>query len=113
MAQKKNTGNMFEFTFLVDEASALKQVEKALTESEGKKTAENFWGKRLLSYSINKKTAAEFYTWHIQIDPHKIDELKQKLNYEKLVIRYIILTAETSTKQVKKPAIKEEETSVE
>ncbi len=113
MVQKKNTGNMFEFTFLVDEASAIKQVEKTLTETEGKKIDENFWGKRLLSYPIDKKTAAEYYTWLIQIDPHKIDEFKKKLNYEKLVIRYILLTSETSTKQVKKPAVKAEETSVE
>ena len=113
MVQKKNTGNMFEFTFLVDEPSALKQVEKALGEATGKKISENFWGKRLLSYSIDKKTSAEYYTWLIQIDPHKIDELKRKLNFEKLVIRYILLTAETSTKQVKKPVVKEAETPVE
>lgn len=113
MVQKKNSDNMFEFTFLVDEASALKNVEKALDEVSGKKMNENFWGKRLLSYPIDKKTAAEYYTWLIQMDPHKIDELKQKLNYEKLVIRYILLTSETSTKQVKKPSVKEEETSVE
>lgn len=104
---------MFEFTFLVDDASSLKKIETALDETTGKKIDENFWGKRLLAYPVNKKTAAEYYTWLIEIDPHKIDEFKKKLNYEKLVIRYILLISETSTKQVQKPSVKAEETSVE
>ncbi len=113
MVQKQKTGSMFEFTFLVDDASALKQVGKTLDASKGKKIDETSWGKRLLSYPIDKKTAAEYYTWLIEIDSKQIDEFKKKLNYEKLVIRYILLTADNSTKQVKKPAVKEDNTSVE
>lgn len=83
--------NTYEFTFLVEDAKAVKPVEKALESFSGKKLNDNAWGKRLLAYPINKITGAEYYTWHIQIESEQLEEFKQKLNYDKLVLRYLFL----------------------
>ncbi|CAN5223836.1 hypothetical protein BH09PAT2_BH09PAT2_00530 [soil metagenome] len=84
----------YEFTFLVDDAEALKKLEEILVSFSGKKVEEKPWGKRLFSYPIDKKTAAEYYTWMIDIDQTNIDKFKQKLNYDNVVIRYLLLTDE-------------------
>ncbi len=86
--------NTYEFTFLVEDAKAVKPVEKALESFSGTKLNENPWGKRLLAYPINKVTGAEFYTWHIQIESEQLEEFKKKLNYDKLVLRYLFLNQE-------------------
>lgn len=93
--------NTYEFTFLVEDAKALKPVEKALVSFSGKKLNENPWGKRLLAYPINKIVSAEYFTWHIQIETDQLEEFKKKLNYDKLVLRYLFLGQEE--KEEKKP----------
>ncbi len=98
--------NTYEFTFLVEDAKAITPVEKALESFSGKKLNENAWGKRLLAYPIDKVTGAEYYTWHIQIETDKLEDFKKKLNYDKLVLRYLLLAQEEmpekSTKKEKK-----------
>lgn len=98
--------NTYEFTFLVEDAKATKAVEKALESFSGKKLNEDAWGKRLLAYPINKVTGAEYFTWHIQIGPNELDQFKQKLNYDKLVLRYIFLNQEHSPVQNPKKEVK-------
>ena len=98
--------NTYEFTFLVDDAKGLKQVEKALESHGGKKLSEKPWGKRLLAFPINNLTAAEYYTWTIQMEAKQVDTFKKILNYDKLVMRYLILgqddMPEAPVKAVKK-----------
>ncbi len=84
----------YEFTFLVDDAEALKKLEDILISFSGKKNQEKPWGKRLFTYPIDKKTAAEYYTWEIELDQSNVDKFKTKLNYENLLIRYLLLSKE-------------------
>lgn len=99
----------YEFTFLVEDAKALKPVEKALESFSGKRLNENAWGKRLLAYPINKITGAEYYTWQIQIDPNQLEEFKKKLNYDKLVLRYLLLNQEHTPVNKPKNEVKSKE----
>jgi small subunit ribosomal protein S6 len=93
---------MYEFTFLIEDVKALKPLEKTLESFDGKKLNEENWGKRLLSYPIEKATAAEYFTWHIQLDKHKLDEFKKKLNYDTIVMRYLILNTDHAPKATQK-----------
>ena len=105
----------YELTFLVEDPKTLKKLDEMLISFSGKKMQEQAWGKRLLAYPINKKTAAEYYTWNIQIDPSKLNEFKTKLNYENLLVRYLFLSQDEvpvqSKKKVAKKDTKEEETT--
>lgn len=84
----------YEFTFLVDDAEAVKKLEDILTSFSGKKVSEKPWGKRLFTYPIDKKTAAEYYTWDVEMEAANIDKFKTKLNYENVLIRYLLLKKE-------------------
>lgn len=98
----------YELTFLVEDPKTLKKLEEMLTSFSGKRIQEQAWGKRLLAFPINKKTAAEYYTWTIQIDSNKLNEFKTKLNYENLLLRYLFLSQEEVAVQPKKKTVKKE-----
>ncbi|KKQ37144.1 MAG: 30S ribosomal protein S6 [Candidatus Roizmanbacteria bacterium GW2011_GWA2_37_7] len=81
----------FEFTFLVDDQKSIKAVEDILALYKGKKVTEESLGKRLLEYPIDKKTSAEYFVWQIELDKASVKEFKQKLNFDKVVMRYLLL----------------------
>ena len=81
----------YEFTFLIDDTESLKKLETILTSFSGKKLTETPWGKRLFAYPIDKKTSAEYHTWNIEIDNTEIEKFKQKLNFDNILIRYLLL----------------------
>jgi len=96
----------YELTFLVEDPKPLKKLEEILTSFSGKKIQEQAWGKRLLAFPINKITAAEYYTWTIQMNQDKLNEFKTKLNYENLLMRYLFLAQEEVPSKPKKKAVK-------
>lgn len=96
----------YELTFLVEDPKTLKKLEEMLTSFSGKKLQEQAWGKRLLTFPINKNTSAEYYTWNIQIGRDKLNEFKTKLNYDNLLMRYLFLAQEDVEEQPKKKAVK-------
>lgn len=81
----------YEITFLVEEEKTLLELEKLLSSFDGKKETEKFWGKRELAYPINKKNSAMYYTWTISMDPKKIKALETKIQYDSLLLRYLLM----------------------
>jgi ribosomal protein S6 len=81
----------YEFTFLVEDTKEAKNVKEILEAVSAKMVSENNMGKRALAYPINKLTSAEFFTWQIEIDKSKVNEFKQKLNFNENIVRYILL----------------------
>ncbi len=90
--------NTYEFTFLVPETAATEKLEKAMESLKGKKLDGTSWGKRLLAYPINKKTDAHYFTWFIQMDRSNIAEFKKKLQYDKIVLRYLLIEKDYTKK---------------
>ena len=104
--------NTYEFTFLVEKDGENTQLQKELESLKGEKLDEKSWGKRLLAYPINKIKDAEFFTWHINIEPDKLADFKKKLQYDKMVIRYLIIKSNYSNK-AKKATVKKVEAKKE
>lgn len=94
--------NTYEFTFLATETEATTKLEKALESFKGKKLDETSWGKRLLAYPINKKTDAHYFTWYIHLEHSSVAEFKKKLQYDKIVLRYLLMEKDYTQKNVKK-----------
>ena len=94
----------YELTFLVEDAKSLPKLEELLHTFKGEKLTEKPWGKRLLEYPIEHKEAAEYYTWTVKIEPSKLNDFKKKLNYDKVVMRYLFLALDevVSLKKTKK-----------
>ena len=86
--------NKYEFTFLLNDETELKELKKTLQSLSGNILKEQPWGERILAYPINKQTKANFYTWFIEIEKKNLKEFEKKLNYNEKLIRTMILTSE-------------------
>jgi len=84
----------YELTFLLNEESELKKLKELLKTLDIKLLAEESWGKKTLAYAIKKQLTATYYNWKLDIKRTQIAELKKRLNYNEVLIRYLLLAVE-------------------
>ena len=84
----------YELTFLTKEETELKNVKDLIESLKGKVTKEEKWGEKTLAYSIKKNRTALFFNFQIEIDKKQVLELKNKLNLNEKVLRYLLLVRE-------------------
>ena len=89
----------FEFTFLVNDKKSVTNLEEVLKSYNGKKINEESLGKRLLAYPIDKNESAEYFVWQIELEKNVVKDFKQKLNFDKVVMRYLMLLKEDKKKK--------------
>jgi len=89
----------FEFTFLVNDKKSVTNLEEVLKSYNGKKINEESLGKRLLAYPIDKNESAEYFVWQIELEKNVVTDFKQKLNFDKVVMRYLMLLKEDEKKK--------------
>jgi len=81
----------YELTFLVGDEKESKIVKDTLKDVSGSIVSENAWGERTLSYPINKKDKAYFFTWMVKLAKDKVTDFKTKLNFSEHSVRYLLL----------------------
>lgn len=81
----------YEFTFLLNEETELKEIKDLVKATEGKLIKDESWGKKALAYPIKKQTSAVYYNWIVEMDEKKAAEFKRKLNFNEKLLRYLIL----------------------
>ncbi len=84
----------YELTFLTKEEAELKNIVELVESLKGKVTLEEKWGEKTLSYSIKKNHTAFFYNFQFEIDKKNVLELKNKLNFNEKILRYLLLVRE-------------------
>ena len=84
----------YELTFLTKEETELKNVKELIEFLKGKVTLEEKWGEKTLAYSIKKNHTALFYNFQFEIDKKNVLELKNKLNFNEKILRYLLLVNE-------------------
>jgi len=84
----------YELTFLTKEEAELKNIIELVKSFKGKVTLEEKWGEKTLSYSIKKNHTALFYNFQFEIDKKNVLELKNKLNFNEKILRYLLLVRE-------------------
>ncbi|PIP63285.1 30S ribosomal protein S6 [Candidatus Roizmanbacteria bacterium CG_4_9_14_3_um_filter_33_18] len=84
----------YELTFLVKEEIEAKNVKELIESCKGKVTKEDKWGEKTLAYTIKKNHTALFYNFQIEIDKKSVLELKNKLNLNEKILRYLLLVRE-------------------
>lgn len=55
---------------------------------------EESWGEKTLAYPIKKNRQAFYFIYHLEIDKKNVLELKQRLNFEEKILRYLLLSVE-------------------
>ncbi|KKP60256.1 MAG: 30S ribosomal protein S6 [Candidatus Roizmanbacteria bacterium GW2011_GWC2_34_23] len=83
----------YELTFLIKEEAQAKIIKDLIESYKGKVTKEDKWGEKTLAYSIKKNTAL-FYNFQFEIDKKNVLELKNKLNLNEKILRYLLLIRE-------------------
>ncbi len=84
----------YELTFLTKEEAELKNIQELIGSFKGKVTMEEKWGEKTLSYIIKKNRTALFYNFQFEIDKKNVLELKNKLNSNEKILRYLLLVQE-------------------
>ncbi|MFW5704131.1 MAG: 30S ribosomal protein S6 [Patescibacteria group bacterium] len=82
----------YELAVLVRKEADLENVKKLLSSANATIEKEDAWGKRELAYPIKKETQAYYYFLDVTVDGGAIEELKQKMNFDEKVLRYLLLT---------------------
>ena len=83
--------NKYELTLLTASEVEVESVRKLLEIVQGKVTDELKWGRRQLSYPINKLLDAYYFTWMIEIEAKQMAAFKKSLNYNESLLRYLLL----------------------
>ncbi|MEK7597692.1 MAG: 30S ribosomal protein S6 [Patescibacteria group bacterium] len=84
----------YELTFLIKEETELKTIKDLIESYKGKVTKEEKWGEKTLAYVIKKNRTALFYNFQFEIDKKNVLELKNKLNLNEKILRYLLLIRE-------------------
>lgn len=86
--------NSYELTVMVENPAEAENLKKSVTSLKGKITDEKHWGKLALTYPIDKLTSADYFTFQIKMDKKDISQLKQKLNFDDKIVRFLLLNGE-------------------
>ena len=89
----------YELTFIVsaglddkDRKAVLDNVVKWVEGGKkGKVEEEEDWGVKKLAYPIEKHTEGRYFCWQVKIDPSVLAVLKNKMELEENIIRYLLI----------------------
>lgn len=84
----------YELTFLTKEGSELKNVKELIEFYKGEVTKENKWGEKTLAYPIKNSNTAFYFEFEFEMDKKNVLELKNKLNLDEKILRYLLLVRE-------------------
>jgi len=70
------------------------KVEKLLLDLKGKIKKKEVWGKKKLSYPINKFNEGIYVKFNLDFPPDKIKDWQVKIKREEKVIRYLLIKIE-------------------
>ena len=93
-----------------EQEKLLTKVKKFISDLGGKLLKEKKWGKIELAYPISKKKAGFFVEFNFLLTPTKVPSLKQKMQVEEKLLRYLVVVGEkdVAIAAVKKPADKKQ-----
>ncbi len=84
---------VYECAFITEagDKTLLKNVENIIGEFGGKVTNKDEWGEKNFAYRLKKQTKGHYHIWTFTGDDVRIKELKNRLNIEDGVLRYLVL----------------------
>lgn len=74
----------------IDLSKPTAKVEKIFSENKGKVIKADNWGKKKLTYPINKHDHAVYVFFTVELPPENVVEVENTLNITDEVIRYLI-----------------------
>ena len=81
---------LFDPQLEIDLSKATTKVEKILSDSKGKITKTDNWGKKKLAYPIAKQDHAIYVFYSVQLPPENVAKVESTLNITDEVIRFMV-----------------------
>jgi len=78
-----------------EQEKLLTKIKKQITDSEGKIVETKQWGRKELAYPLAKKRAGVFYILNFGLSAERVSPLKQKIQLEDTVLRFLLVVKET------------------
>lgn len=82
----------------IDLEKALTKVRKIITDNGGKITSEDNWGKKRLTYSINREDFAIYVHMELEIPASANAKIQSTFNITDEVIRYLLVSVDPKLK---------------
>ena len=76
-------------------------ITKLLKVFDGKVLKEDNWGKKELSYLINREDSGVYLHYLVELKPETVSQLDNKLTLEDSVLRHLLVKAESKVKATK------------
>lgn len=85
--------DQYQFVFIMQgkSSNSSEKVEEFIAKAKGKIEKKESWGKKNFAYLINKQASGHYFDWILSISANKIAELKNLLNLDGTVVRYLLL----------------------
>ena len=90
---------VYEFAFLLngrlsetDAVALFDKLENIFSDFGAKTIKKSNLERKLLAYPIKKEGEAYFGYFHLELDPEKVAEIKEKFRYENEILRHLCLT---------------------
>ncbi|HNW96546.1 MAG TPA: 30S ribosomal protein S6 [Candidatus Paceibacterota bacterium] len=107
----ENDTRIYEFGFLLSgllpEAgvlSLLEKIEKTFESLGGKIKEKSTPERKVLAYPINKQNEAYFNYFYIELEPEKLEDVREKFKYDADILRYLCLIISTDPSKIEKKA---------
>jgi small subunit ribosomal protein S6 len=84
---------------VTEDGSEVKQnIEKLLTQHKGKILTSDDWGEKTLATPIEGHDRGNYVVYTLEMDPGQIQKFREKMNLDKDLLRYLLLTIKTKKK---------------
>ena len=109
----ENDKRIYEFGFLLSgllpEGGVLslqEKIENVFKSFDGKIREKSAPERKILAYPINKQGEGYFTYFHVELEPEKLEEVKEKFKYEADILRYLCLIISTNPDKIEEKKIK-------
>ncbi len=108
----------YELTVILpsDEAkskSSVEKLEKTIKDSSGKVLEKTEWGRKNLSYPINKNTDGVYILYQLELEEERVGGFNRLLQNDESILRHLLVKAEKKAKEVPVTKVEEKVSSKE
>ena len=84
----------YELAMLTVNKADTEAVKEYIEKLSGKIVKEEVWEKRQLAYPIRHNDTGTYVFWNIEIDKKNVSELRKRLQFNDVLLRFLLLTIE-------------------
>jgi len=81
-----------------EQEETVSRIKKIISNVKGELSSTKDWGKKEFAYPINKKTSGVYLLFEYEAEPQTVFSVKQKLQLEEKIIRYLLTVVEEKAK---------------